>query len=517
MRKITRALVSVSDKTGIAEFCAALVEMGVEILSTGGTARLLKGKGLPVKDVSEHTGFPEMLDGRVKTLHPLIHGGILFMRSNEEHVRQVRESGIAPIDMVVCNLYPFERTVAKPDVTLAEAIENIDIGGPSMVRAAAKNHADVAVVVSPSQYERVLAEMRANDGALGPQTRFELAVAAFRHTARYDAAISEYLSAVGLDGPPPLLWLELERTESLAGGFESGRPAALYSGPRGVRGGLAESSFAGGPEPDAAELAALGAAFGACEPAGPDAVSLVSGGVLVWLRAGRDLSEAIAEAGKAGASRPLFLGLGRALDEEAARAARESFGELDGIAAPGFEGGAVELLRRDERWGKGLKLLEARPLEKAPERRFTPVEGGFVVEEAPAAEESYAVLSKREPDDRDWFEAVLARGLLRFYPPCACVLVREGELVGFSGFEPGTLQAAGSAVKRASQRSRGAFAAFRGPVDAEILPRLFSAGVRGVVCDASGSADERAAALANRYKAVFIAVSSETDDTGDAR
>ena len=195
MAKITRALISVSDKTGIVEFSRELARYGVEILSTGGTAKLLREAGLPVKDVSEFTGFPEMLDGRVKTLHPKIHGGILADRSKPDHLRQAEFQKIGLIDLVVVNLYPFAQTIAKPDVTREDAIENIDIGGPTMVRAAAKNHAHVAIVVNPDRYKGIIEEMKSTSGEISEATRRDLAREAFTHTAEYDAMISAYLTA----------------------------------------------------------------------------------------------------------------------------------------------------------------------------------------------------------------------------------------------------------------------------------------------------------------------------------
>ncbi len=195
MAKITRALISVSDKTGIVEFSRELAGYGVEILSTGGTAKLLREAGLNVKDVSEFTGFPEMLDGRVKTLHPKVHGGLLGMRSNPEHVAKMKEHGIENIDMVVVNLYPFEATVAKEGCHLEDAIENIDIGGPTMLRSAAKNYPDVTVLVDCADYARVLDEMKASGGKVSAATNFGLAVKVFQHTAAYDGAISNYLGA----------------------------------------------------------------------------------------------------------------------------------------------------------------------------------------------------------------------------------------------------------------------------------------------------------------------------------
>src|SRR5450631_1427500 len=197
MTKISRALISVSDKTGVVELARALLTHGVQILSTGGTAQLLKLNGVVVTEVADHTGFPEMMEGRVKTLHPKVHGGILARRDQPAHVQSMKEHGIAPIDMVVVNLYPFEQAVARPGCTLEEAIENIDIGGPTMLRSAAKNHGGVAVVVDPADYPRMLEEMGRGGGALSTGTRFALAKKVFTHTAAYDAAISNYLT--GLD------------------------------------------------------------------------------------------------------------------------------------------------------------------------------------------------------------------------------------------------------------------------------------------------------------------------------
>jgi phosphoribosylaminoimidazolecarboxamide formyltransferase/IMP cyclohydrolase len=198
MAKITRALISVSDKSGIIEFSQKLAQYGVEILSTGGTAKILREAGLVVKDVSEFTGFPEMLDGRVKTLHPKVHGGLLGMRSNPEHVAKMKEHGIEDIDMVVVNLYPFEATVAKDGCKLEDAIENIDIGGPTMLRSAAKNYPDVTVLVDSSDYTFVLNEMQRNFGAVSLQTNFALAKKVFVHTGKYDTAIGEYLAPKSL-------------------------------------------------------------------------------------------------------------------------------------------------------------------------------------------------------------------------------------------------------------------------------------------------------------------------------
>jgi phosphoribosylaminoimidazolecarboxamide formyltransferase / IMP cyclohydrolase len=230
--RIQRALISVSDKNGIVEFSRVLSELGVEIISTGGTAALLRDNKIPVKDVSEVTGFPEMMDGRVKTLHPKIHGGILALRDNPEHVAKMKEHGIAPIDLVVVNLYPFEATVAR-GASFEEIVENIDIGGPSMVRAAAKNHQHVGVVVDPADYNPILAELKQNSGALSPETHFRLFCKAFEHTARYDGAISNYFSSLD-QGKKPARWgktvnIQIAKIQDMRYGENPHQSAAFYS------------------------------------------------------------------------------------------------------------------------------------------------------------------------------------------------------------------------------------------------------------------------------------------------
>ncbi len=198
MGKIRKAIISVTDKEGIVDFGKSLSSMGVEILSTGGTAKVLREGGVSVTDISDYTGFPEMMDGRVKTLHPKVHGGLLGLRDNPDHVNMMKIHGITPIDMVVVNLYQFEKTVSKADVTLEEAIENIDIGGPSMLRSSAKNFRDVTVVVDPADYKIVLEEMKKHDGETTPETRFRLAKKVFRLTHEYDGAIARYLDTTAL-------------------------------------------------------------------------------------------------------------------------------------------------------------------------------------------------------------------------------------------------------------------------------------------------------------------------------
>ena len=231
MARIERALISVSEKKGIVEFARALAQMGVELVSTGGTAALLRENQIPVKDVAELTGFPEMMDGRVKTLHPKIHGGILALRDNAQHVAKMKEHGIVPIDLVVVNLYPFEATVAR-GAAFEEVVENIDIGGPSMVRAAAKNHQHVGVVVDPQDYHLILDELKSNNGSLSPATRFRLFCKAFQHTANYDGAISSYFSSLD-ESKKPRRWgqtvnIQINKLQDMRYGENPHQSAAFY-------------------------------------------------------------------------------------------------------------------------------------------------------------------------------------------------------------------------------------------------------------------------------------------------
>lgn len=229
---IKRALLSVSDKEGIVAFAKQLVELGVEIISTGGTKKTLEREGIPVISISDVTGFPEILDGRVKTLHPMIHGGLLAIRSNPRHVEQLQEHGITPIDLVVVNLYPFQQTIAKPDVTFMEAIENIDIGGPTMLRAAAKNHEHVTVVVDPADYETVLNELKIA-GDVSQETKVKLAAKVFRHTAAYDAMIADYLNKQAGESYPETLTVTFTKKQDLRYGENPHQRAAFYAKPLG--------------------------------------------------------------------------------------------------------------------------------------------------------------------------------------------------------------------------------------------------------------------------------------------
>ncbi len=355
--KIQRALLSVSDKSGLVEFAAGLVELGVELLSTGGTARALKGAGLPVKDVSDFTGFPEMLDGRVKTLHPNVHAGILYLRGDEKHEATMAKHGLLPIDLVAVNLYPFEATIAKPDVTFSDAIENIDIGGPTMLRSAAKNHAFVTVATDPADYARILGEMKAHGGSTTPELRRELAFKVFAQQARYDGAIAAYLAKkIEPRGAPPFV-LTLPRGERLRYGENPHQEAIFYRDPRCEEACIAhceilhgkEMSYNNYPDGDAALEAVR-------ELAGRPGVAIIKHSNPCGYATGGTLAEAF-EAAWAGDPVSAFgsvIAVSSRVDLATAQLTANRFIEV--LIAPNYDADALEFLRAKSKQLRILKL-----------------------------------------------------------------------------------------------------------------------------------------------------------------
>jgi phosphoribosylaminoimidazolecarboxamide formyltransferase/IMP cyclohydrolase len=423
MHTIQRVLISVTDKTGVVEFARELSGMGAEIVSTGGTARLLREAGVPVKDVAEVTGFPEMLDGRVKTLHPKIAGGILAIRSNAAHRRAIEEHGIAPIDMVVVNLYRFEDAAAKADARLEDLIENIDIGGPTMIRAAAKNYQDVAVVVSPADYGAVIEEMR-KDG-LSLDTRWRLAKKAFRTTADYDAAIAARLEKVDSANPlPPDLSLRAPKLMDLRYGENPHQAAALY-GRRGQ--GIAGAEQLHGKELSYNNLVDLEAAWQlACEFSQP-AAAVVKHTNPCGCAEQVSLAEAYR---KAFACDPLsayggVLGFNGAVDEETAREVAKTF--IEAIAAPDYSPEALAVLRTK----KNLRLMRVAP--GANPLVVKSISGGFLAQTADDAKLDRAaavVKTKRAPTDEEWLALEFAWKVAKHVKSNAIVYARPGQAVG---------------------------------------------------------------------------------------
>ena len=425
MHTIHRVLISVTDKTGVIEFARELSGMALELVSTGGTARLIREAGIPVKDVAEVTGFPEMLDGRVKTLHPKIAGGILAVRSNSAHRRAVEEHGIEPIDMVVVNLYRFEDVAAKPDARLEDLIENIDIGGPTMIRAAAKNYQDVAVVVSPADYGAIIEEMRASGGGLSLETRWRLAKKAFRTTADYDAAISARLEQVGSAGPLPCdLSLRAPKLTDLRYGENPHQRAALY-GRRGQ--GVAGAEQLHGKELSYNNLVDLDAAWQLVREFSSPAAAIVKHTNPCGCAEQASLAEAYRKAFECD---PLsayggVTGFNRPLDEETAREVSKTF--IEAIAAPDFSPEALAVLRTK----KNLRLMRVTP-GLAP-LVVKSISGGFLAQTADDARldrTAAVVKTRRAPSDEEWQALEFAWKVAKHVKSNAIVYARPGQTVG---------------------------------------------------------------------------------------
>jgi phosphoribosylaminoimidazolecarboxamide formyltransferase/IMP cyclohydrolase len=432
---IQRALISCTDKTGIVPFAEFLAKRGVELLSTGGTAKILREAGLKVKDVSEFTGFPEMLDGRVKTLHPKVHGGLLHVRGNPSHVKQVLEHGIAPIDLVVVNLYEFEKTVAKPGSTLEDAIENIDIGGPSMLRSAAKNHHDVVVIVDPADYVRVQDEITAN-GDVAQKTRFELAVKVFRTTARYDAAISSHLGAQ-LEGTaavsasfPSSLTVNLVKAQDLRYGENPHQLAAFYRD-ESAASGIAAARQLQGKELSFNNILDLDAAYRCCAEFQAPACVIVKH----TNPCGVGLAETLPEAFlKARAADPVscfggIVALSRPVDAPTATLLAETF--FEAIVAPGYSDDALKILASKK--NLRVMILDAKAARDAKQMDMRRVSGGLLVQEADlklADPATCEVVTKRKPTAKELHDLMFAWTVVKHVKSNAIVYAKDGQTLG---------------------------------------------------------------------------------------
>jgi phosphoribosylaminoimidazolecarboxamide formyltransferase / IMP cyclohydrolase len=425
MAQIRRVLISVTDKTGILDFARALAGSGAELISTGGTARTIREAGIAVQDVSDVTGFPEMLDGRVKTLHPKIHGGILAIRGNAEHIRAIGEHAITPIDMVVINLYRFEEAAAKADARMEDLIENIDIGGPAMIRSAAKNHHDVAVVVSPSDYEPILAELRAHGGSLSAETHWRLAKKAFRTTADYDAAISARLEQVDSPGPLPLdLNLRAPKLLDLRYGENPHQQAALY-GRRGA--GIAGAEQLHGKELSYNNLVDLDAAYQLAIEFATPAVAIVKHTNPCGCAEQESLAEAYRKALECDPVSAYggVIGINRAVDEETAREIAKLF--VEAIAAPDYSPEALAILTAR----KNLRLMRVHAVDDPLVVKS--ISGGYLAQTGDRAtlDRAQAVVkSQRQPSEEEWKALEFGWRVAKHVKSNAIVYARAGQVVG---------------------------------------------------------------------------------------
>jgi phosphoribosylaminoimidazolecarboxamide formyltransferase / IMP cyclohydrolase len=435
MAKIQRAILSVTDKTGLVEFARRLEGLGVELISTGGTARLLRDSAVTVKDISELTGFPEMLDGRVKTLHPKVHGGILHMRGKPEHQAAVAEHGIAPIDMVVVNLYAFEKTAAKPGVPFEELIENIDIGGPSMIRSAAKNFHDVAVVTSPADYAAIAEEMARSGGQLSLETRWRLAQKAFATTAAYDSAIASTLERVSLNGRfslpvesgdfPQNLRLNFRKVTDLRYGENPHQKAAMYTDGSGT--GVANGRQLQGKELSYNNIVDLQAAWELAQDFSETMCAIIKHTNPCGAATGSTLVEAYKKALEADPVSAFggVIGVNRPIDAETAAEMAKLF--VEAIAAPAFEPAALEKFAAK----KNLRLVE---IKHEPQKWVLKnVSGGILVQDndiRPLSEADLKVVTTRPPTSEEKRALLFAWKVCKHVKSNAILYARDGQTVG---------------------------------------------------------------------------------------
>jgi phosphoribosylaminoimidazolecarboxamide formyltransferase/IMP cyclohydrolase len=476
---IRRALVSVSDKNGLTELAAGLQDLGIEILSTGGTARVLRGAGVRALDVGEITGFPEMLEGRVKTLHPKIHAGILAKRSDPTHLRQLQEHGIGPIDLVIVTLYPFEATIAKTHVSLEEAIEQIDIGGPSLIRAAAKNFEHVAVVVDPEDYAGLLTDLRQNRGRLSRDLRLRLARKAFAHVARYDALIANYLQRSideGHEPPlPDLLDLLLFKAQRLRYGENPHQRAALYRAPEVDGPSVASAKQLQGKELSFNNLLDLDAALALAREFEEPVAVIVKHTNPCGVGRGSRLIDAYLHARAADPASAYggVLGINRAVDAETARELSATF--MEAIIAPGYEEAALGMLRDK----KALRLLltelwsgATRPVR--PHRELRSIAGAMLVQERDSIDlnlNDLHTVTRRSPSAGEMRALRFAWLVAKHVKSNAIVLANEHATVGIGAGQMSRVDACRLAVTKAVSPTQGAvlasdaFFPFRDGVD----------------------------------------------------
>ena len=507
-KKVTRALVSVSDKTGVLAFCRALNSLGIELLSTGGTAKLLADNQVAVTEVSDYTGFPEMMDGRVKTLHPKVHGGILGRRGIDDAV--MADSGIKPIDMVVVNLYPFEQTIANPDCNLETAIENIDIGGPTMIRAAAKNHADVAIVVDPADYPAILAELQ-TEQSLSHSTRFNLALKSFEHTARYDTAIANYLGKINASGFPETLNLQYQRLQTMRYGENPHQQAAFYQEKNPPKGSIAAAKQLQGKALSYNNIADADAAL-ECVKAFPEqpACVIVKHANPCGVAVSKDLLAAynLAYATDPTSAFGGIIAFNRELDEAtAAEIVARQFVEV--IIAPLVSEGAKAALAKKQ----NVRVLESGFWEQsnAPALDLKRVAGGLLVQDKDIGSITAAdvkVVSQRAPTEQELADLLFAWKVAKFVKSNAIVYVKNGQTIGVGAGQMSRVYSAKIAGIKAedeglvvpgSVMASDAFFPFRDGIDAAA-----AAGITAVIHPGGSMRDDEVIAAANEHNIAMV-------------
>jgi len=508
-KKVTRALVSVSDKTGVLEFCRELEKLGIELLSTGGTAKLLAQNAIAVTEVSDYTGFPEMMDGRVKTLHPKVHGGILGRRGIDDTV--MADNGIKPIDMVVVNLYPFEQTVANPNCDLETAIENIDIGGPSMIRGAAKNHNDVAIVVDPADYVSILSELQENDSNLTHATRFKLALKSFEHTASYDTAIANYLSKTVNAGFPETLNLQFYHQQSMRYGENPHQNAAFYREKNPATGSIAAAKQLQGKELSYNNIADSDAALECVKSFGNQTACVI---VKHANPCGVAISDNILDAyNLAYATDPTsafggIIAFNQELDEKtAAEIIARQFVEV--IIAPSVSEGAKSALSRKQ----NVRVLECGVWNDAYAAAldFKRVGGGLLVQDKDTGRinaSDVKVVSQRAPTEQEMADLMFAWKVAKFVKSNAIVYGKNGQTIGIGAGQMSRVYSAKIAGIKATDEglvvpgsvmASDAFFPFRDGIDAAA-----EAGVTAIIHPGGSMRDEEVIAASNEHNIAMV-------------
>ncbi|WP_339232630.1 bifunctional phosphoribosylaminoimidazolecarboxamide formyltransferase/IMP cyclohydrolase [Geobacillus sp. FSL W8-0026] len=501
---VKRALISVSNKEGLIPFAKQLAELGVEIISTGGTKRALEEAGVPVISISDVTGFPEILDGRVKTLHPAIHGGILAVRGDERHQAALAEHGIHPIDLVVVNLYPFQQTIAKPDVTLAEAIENIDIGGPTMVRAAAKNYADVAIVVDPADYRTVIEELKTT-GSIQAKTRQKLAAKAFRHTAAYDAMIAEYLTNLAGEDYPETLTITYTKKQSLRYGENPHQSAAFYAKPLGAAFSMANAVQLHGKELSYNNINDANAAINLIREFQEPAVAAIKHMNPCGVGVGATLLEAFTKAYEADPV-SIFGGIiavNREVDRETAERMHDIFLEI--VIAPSFSDEALAILTQK----KNIRLLTLDfTAPNGKEKTLVSVNGGVLVQAADTytlADAEWNVVTKREPTEKEREQLRFAWNVVKHVKSNAIVLAKNGMTVGVGAGQMNRVGAAKIAIEQAGEQAAGAVLASDAffPMD-DTVEAAAKAGITAIIQPGGSIRDADSIRKADEYGIAMV-------------
>ena len=502
MVKVKRALISVSDKSGIEELAKTLNEFGVEILSTGGTAKKIKDLGIPVKDVSEYTGFPEMMDGRVKTLHPKIHGGLLALRDDKSHMEVAKKHGIDMIDMVVVNLYPFEKTVAKEGVTLEEAIENIDIGGPSMLRSAAKNHRSVAVVTNPASYPDIIKELKENGGLLSEETLKNLAVEVFRRTAEYDQAIYNYL-VQNEKCFSDTLNLSFAKVQDLRYGENPHQQAAFYKDPKAQEAGISSARQLQGKELSFNNIIDMNAAIEIVKEFDRPAASLIKHTNPCGAAVADYLAQAYLDALECDRLSAFgsIVGFNGPVDKKLAEAVMKEADFVECIIAPSFEDEAKEIFARK----KNLRLLEVPAFKKtsSKEMDYKKVVGGLLVQDMDlkvVTEGELKTVTKTAPTKSQVQSLLFGWKIVKHVKSNAIVLSQGTRTVGIGAGQMSRVDSVIIACRKAGEKTKGATLAsdafFPKP---DAIEQAHKAGIKAIIQPGGSKGDAEIIASCNKY------------------